>query len=159
MPWYGIPLLRISPDEHERRWQELIPQLQAADGIFTVDTQSYGSRLIAYLDQGSWSHSATYSGNGNIIEATTGGVVERNIDAYRDARYRIGAYRLPNITPAQIDSLIGFSRSQVGKSYNFRGAIRLGLRLAFGIWPTPTARHTTPNMVVIRSGYELIGTV
>jgi YD repeat-containing protein len=153
-----IPILTpISPEERESRWQELIPQLEVGDGIFTVDTRSCGSRLIAYLDQGTWSHTATYSGDGNIIEATTGGVVERNIDAYRDPRYRIGAYRLPNATPAQIERQIGFLRSQVGKRYSFRKAIRLGIRLAFGIWPTPAARDTSPNGLV--TAYELIGIV
>jgi permuted papain-like amidase YaeF/Yiix C92 family enzyme len=152
-----VPILEpISAEEHERRWNKLKSVLQKGDGIFAIDTESAGSRIIAYLDQGSWSHVGTYSGNGQIVEATTSGVTERTIEAYHNRRYRLGAYRLPGATSEQIDTIISFARTQIGGGYNYRGAITLGLRLAFGMWPTAGAAHTTPNMVLAMAGYELL---
>jgi hypothetical protein len=155
-----LPMLEpISPQEHERRWEEMKSVLQKGDGIFTIDTASISSRIITYLDQGTWSHVATYSGNGQIIEAATSGVMERSIEAYHHPRYRLGAYRLLGATAEQIDTTIAFARTQIGGGYNYRGALRLGLRLAFGIWPTAGAAHTTPNILVALAGYQLLNIV
>jgi hypothetical protein len=133
--------------------------LQRGDGIFVIDAESLASRIIAYLDQGTWSHVGTYGGNGQIVESITSGVVERSMEAYHHCRYRLGAYRLPGVTAEQIDTLISFARTQLGGGYNYRGAITLGLRLALGIWPTAGAAHTTPNMVLGMAGYELLDLV
>lgn len=155
-----LPILTpINPAEHEARWSRIPGILQKGDGIFTLDTKSIASRLIAYLDQGTWSHVGTYVGNGQIVEAITLGVVERSIEAYHDTRYRLGVYRLPGASPKQIDSLVAFNRSIVGDRYSYRKAFTLGIRLALGIWPSSGARHTTPNMLITRAGYDLIGIV
>jgi hypothetical protein len=78
--------------EREVRWSRMLLSLQKGDMIFTLDTKSFGSRLIAYLDQSTWSHVATHTGNGQIAEAITSGVVERSIEAYHDPRFRLGVY-------------------------------------------------------------------
>jgi hypothetical protein len=155
-----VPILTpITPEVHEARWDRMVELLQKGDGIFTLDTRSLSSRVIAYLDQGTWSHIASYSGNGQICEAITPGVVERSIEAYRDSRYRLGAYRLPGASPEQIDSMVAAARSQVGKRYNFRGVFRLGMRLALGVWPANRRRDTTPNMLIPMVGYELVALI
>jgi cell wall-associated NlpC family hydrolase len=152
-----IPILSpISPEEHEARWARSLGALQKGDGIFTFDTKSIGSWLIAYLDQGTWSHVGMYVGNGQIVEAITLGVVERSIESYHDTRYRLGVYRLPGASPERIDSLVAFNHSTVGDRYSYRKALTLGIRLALGIWPSAGARHTTPNMAITRAGYDLI---
>jgi len=137
----------------------MVAVLQKGDAIFTFDTKSLSSRVIAYLDQGAWSHIATYSGDGQICEATTPRVIEQNIEAYHDSRYRLGAYRLPGASSEQIDAMVAFGRSQVGKGYNYRGALRLGIRLALGIWPQNRPRDTTPNMLISMLDYELVALV
>jgi hypothetical protein len=148
-----VPILApITPEEHELRWNRTIRLLQKGDGIFTFDAKSISSRAIAYLDQGSWSHIGTYSGNGLICEAITSGVVERSIEAYRDSRYRLGVYRLLGGSSEQIDRTAAFMRSQVGK-------LRLGMRLALGIWPANRRRDTIPNMLIAITGYELVALV
>ena len=149
-------LTPISAEEHERRWTKMKSVLRRGDGIFTVDTGSVVSRIVTYLDQGTWSHVGTYSGNGQIQEAITSGVMERSIEAYHHCRYRLGAYRLPGVTESQIDTMISFSRTQIGESYGYRDAITLGLRLALGMWPTAGVAHTTPNMLIAMAGYELL---
>ena len=87
-------LTHITSEEHKARWSRMMQLLQKGDGKLTFDTKSLSSRVIAYLDQGNWSHIATYSGSGQICEAITPGVVERSIEAYRDIRYSIGVYRV-----------------------------------------------------------------
>jgi hypothetical protein len=48
-----VPILTpITSQEHEARWNRMVGLLQKGDGIFTFDTRSLGSRVIAYLDQG-----------------------------------------------------------------------------------------------------------
>jgi cell wall-associated NlpC family hydrolase len=99
-----IPILSpISLEEHEARWSRILGVLQKGDAIFTLDTKSIISRLITYLDQGTWSHVGTYAGNGKITEAITSGVVERDIEEYHDSRYRIGISK--NIMIRAIESV------------------------------------------------------
>ena len=102
-----------------------------AGHIFTFDTKSVGSRLIAYLNQGTWSRVGICSGNGCVLEAITSGVTERSIEAYHHPRYRLGIYRLSG-SPAQIDKMIEFAESQLGKSYAFKKALKLGVRMILG---------------------------
>jgi hypothetical protein len=158
-----IPILHpISPEEYETRWSKMLGALQKGDSIFTLDTKSVVSRLIAYLDQGTWSHAGTYVGNGQIIEAITVGVVERSIEAYHDTRYRLGVYRLPGVSLEQIESMEAFYRSTIGDRYSYRKVLILGIRLALGIWPSSkpgsslVARHATPSRMIPLIGYELI---
>ncbi|HVH77693.1 MAG TPA: hypothetical protein VM755_22485 [Stellaceae bacterium] len=152
-----IPLLTpISSEEHEGRWVRMLGVLQKGDAIFTLDTRSIISRIITYFDQGTWSHVATYSGDGQILEAIGSGVVERSIEAYHDPRYRLGVYRIPSATPEKIGSYVALMRSRVGDRYSYRKVLLVGIRLILGIWPTGAARHTTPNMLITRAGYDLI---
>lgn len=152
-----LPILSpISDSEHERRWQQMQALIQPADGIFTIDTENLASRLIAYLDQGTWSHVGTYAGNGNILEAISHGIVERSIEAYHHPRYRLGVYRLPGATSEQIERMITWARLQVGGGYNYKHALALGLRLIFGMRPDLPDRHMTPNMLIPMWGYELV---
>jgi uncharacterized protein YycO len=152
-----IPILNsIAAEQHEANWTEMLPLLQKGDSIFTLDTKSTISRVITYFDQGAWSHVATYVGDGRIIEAIGEGAVERSIEAYHDSRYRLGIYRHSGITPEQIDTYIAFMRSTVGDRYSYRKVFLVGLRIVMGIWPTGTARRTTPNMLITRAGLELL---
>jgi hypothetical protein len=155
-----VPILTpITAEEHEARWNRMVKLLQKGDGIFTFDTKSPSSRVITYLDQGTWSHIATYAGNGQICEAIPSGVVERSIEAYRDSRYRLGVYRVPGASLEQIDALVKAGRSQVGKRYNFWGVLRLGMRLALGLWPANRRGDMTANLLIPIIGYELIAIV
>jgi Permuted papain-like amidase enzyme, YaeF/YiiX, C92 family len=144
-----LPILRpITPAEHETRWNTLLNAFQKGDMIFTFDTESIVSRFIAYLDQGTWSHVGTYTGEGRISEAITSGAVERSIEAYHHPRYRLGIYRHSG-SVRQIDAVIEAARSQIGKPYAFGKVLRLGGRMILGIWPTPgERRHVTPNMLI-----------
>jgi len=149
-------LLPISDVIHESRWWKLLPLLQNGDLIFTIDSRSFASRMIAFLDQGAWSHVGLYVGDGKIIEAITSGVVERHIEVYHYPRYRLGAYRIDRATPGQIDLMIQFDRKQLGKSYNWAQLLCLGAQLLFGMFPRETS---TPNELMPLADCRLIGVV
>ncbi len=155
-----VPILSpITHVEHEARWSVLMNMLRKGDSIYTLDTHSVLSRVIKYLDQGTWSHVGIYTGNGLMTEAIASGVVERSIEAYHHPRYRLGIYRLP-VSPEQIERAIRASRSQVGKPYAFGKVFKLGVRLILGIWPKRgERRHTTPNMGIALTDAELVALV
>jgi hypothetical protein len=124
-----LPILEpVDTDEYEKRWREFVALLRIGDFIMLIDTASVVSRLIAYFDHGVWSHSATYTGDGNVNEATTSGVVERSIEVYHSPRFRLGLYRpRPEPTPEQRARVVEFMRAQIGKPYDWRGVFRLAL--------------------------------
>jgi hypothetical protein len=129
-----LPILSpISASERERRWSTLLSVLQSGDLITTFDTRSRMSRLISLLDSSPWSHIGTYAGEGRIVEALTSGVVERGIDAYDSARYRVGVYRYNSLRPDLAARLGDISRSLVGDGYSYFSAFVIGLRLLFRI--------------------------
>jgi hypothetical protein len=146
-----IPILDdISPQEFERRWETFSLTLRRADIIFVLDTKSLISRLIARFDHGTWGHVGTYTGDGTIVEAIKDGVVERDIEVYRNPRYRLGIYRHTNLDPKTAEDLVSFMRSQLGKRYNFRGVARLALLKVLGLQPGKGLRplradDLTPN--------------
>jgi YD repeat-containing protein len=150
-----LPILdRIPSEEFERRWGRFTALLRPGDAIYTLDTQSAVSRLIAYLDQGTWSHSATYIGNGQIIEAIPPCIVERSIDVYRSPRYRLGLYRFI-ATPEQTELQLAFARSQIGKPYAYRKVLRLAMRKLL-LRPPPAGRQVTPNEFIYTRDIPLI---
>lgn len=146
-----LPLLKpISLEEFESRWLQLVDTVAVGDFIFTFDSSSWISRLIAYGDCGTWSHVATYVGEGQICEAISAGVVERSIAVYHDPKYRLGLYRGPTDSE-QISKMVAFTRSQIGKRYNYRGALRLGFRKLRNVQPkTLRPRDTSPNDLAMR---------
>ena len=89
-----IPALEdISRLEFQKRWETFSSTLRPADMVAAIDTKSLTSRMIARFDHGTWSHVGTYTGDGTILEAIKDGVVERDIEVYRNPRYRLGLYR------------------------------------------------------------------
>ena len=124
-----LPVLSpIDSAEHKQRWSELISILKIGDSIFTVDQGSRISRAIASVDLGTWSHCGFYSGDGRILEAITQGVVERSIAAYEKPRYRIGVYRIPELTATKANSLIESARTQIGSQYGWTTIGRLAIQ-------------------------------
>jgi len=140
-------------DENTRahRWSELKFSIRKGDLLFTFDSKSLSSKLISLIDKGPWSHCGTCSGDGTVIEAITSGMVERPIDSYAAYRYRLGLYRLRSET-FDADILIAFSRAQLGKPYNYRGALRAGLQKITNrrrTAPTPNDLASNPDLNLI----------
>ena len=153
-----IPILNgIHTEGFENRWQEFITRLRPGDLIMSVDTRSVFSRLITWVDQGCWSHTSCYVGEGKILEAVPAGVVERNLEIYHSPRFRLGIYRVdPEPTPEQVAMQLKFARSQIGKKYSYYGAVRLGIRKLFGNrWTRRGLNDFGPNDLAIFRGLRL----
>lgn len=124
-----LPKLRpIDAQEHEKRWLHLLSCVRAGDTLEVLDESSVVSRLIAKIDIGTWSHTATYVGDGRVVEAITSGVAERSIGVYRMQQYRIGIYRLPDLQQESLAKMLQFARAQIGKGYNWSGVTRVALK-------------------------------
>jgi hypothetical protein len=153
-----LPILEpISSEEWERRWGKFVSLLLPGDFIQLTDTSSFIGRMIAKYDQGSWSHTATYVGNGYVCEAIpVAGVVVRPLDVYRAPNYRLGIYRMDH-TPESLEEFIGFSLSKVGGGYSYRQAISLAFRKLLGLKVIPPV--VSPNDMVLMYDFPLIHVV
>jgi Permuted papain-like amidase enzyme, YaeF/YiiX, C92 family len=163
--FFDVPIKLPLPDhrsdaEFYERWDTMMRLLQRGDFIFTADSESRVSRLICRWDQGPWSHTATYIGDGIVHEAIPPRVSERPIDVYRNPRYRIGVYRLKGgMTDEEAGRLMGFARRQSGKPYAYRKVLRLALWKLIGGRPgkKQDAFLVSPNdMTYVIPGLELI---
>lgn len=148
-----LPKLENSEPQSEIRtkaWGYLKNEIQIGDVLFTFDTKSFTSKVITWVDNGPWSHCGICTGNGTIVEATTSGMVERPIDVYADTRYRVGLYKVLS-EGDQPEKRIEFSRAQLGKPYNFRGAFVAGLRKLMNRprTPTPNDLATSPMLQLV----------
>ena len=143
--------------EYEEAWNNLMPQLKKADLLCTFDEKSLISRFIARLDKGKWSHSATYMGNGQIIEAIAQGIVKRDITAYKSKHIHIGIYRRFDMTPQLAEAMIQELLSHIGKGYSYKKAIWLGLRIVLGLQlDASKPQDVTPNGLVYSGEVRLI---
>ncbi len=163
---HPIKLPRLEPiDKHSRteRWVALKAIVTKADLLFTFDSRSVFSKVIAMVDdKGPWSHCASCTGEGTVIEAIASSVCERAIDIYADPKYRLGLYRptspLPESHKAiQREHFVQFQRSQIGKPYSYRKAAITGLRKVLGLRPSDI--RLTPNELAIRPELRLISYV
>ena len=149
-----LPILdHITAQDFEVRWAQFVSLIRPGDWIQIIDTKSFVSKTISRIDHGVWSHSATYTGDGNICEAITSGVVERSIDVYRSYRYRLGLYR-PNEPPNSVQPRIAFLRSQIGKPYGYRKVLRLACWKLLQL--PPIQAQPSPNDVVFLYDAPLI---
>ena len=153
-----LPRLQpISREEWEARWNTFVLLPKPGDLIQVFDSESTISTLIARFDNGTWSHSASYVGDGRICESITSGVVERAIESYKAPRYRLGLYRAPGLTDSQAESLCSRSRSQVDKPYAWGKVTALALRKLLGIAiPFGVPRYTSPNDMVAGGNLTLM---
>lgn len=149
-----------SVEAYEDAWNNLLPQLQKADLVCTFNEKSLLSMLIANLDKGTWSHSALYVGGGQICEAIKDGVVKRDIKVYKNKHIHIGIYRRFDMTPQLAEAAVQRALLVIGRGYSYRKAMRLGLRLVFGLKiDLYRPGDVTPNGLIYRGGFHLVGYV
>lgn len=147
--------------EHEDAWSELISKLKKGDLIFTFNSNSRISKLIAAIDNGSWSHCGIYVGEGNILEAISIGRVVRNIEVYKNQNIHLGVYRSGTEKPSLIGETINkFVSEEVGPGYGHLKAIILGIKTVLGLNDdkfSPT--DVTPNGLIYSGSIYLVGYV
>lgn len=153
-----LPILSpITESEWTQRWQRLSNVLQKFDTIQVFDEASRISRFVAALDRGSWSHTAIYSGDGQVIEAITSGVTERSLDVYRRPGIRIGVYRMAAPAAGNVDEAISHARQSIGDAYGWAHLLEKGVQLLLHLHPDPERFIPSPNDLIVRTeGMELI---
>jgi Permuted papain-like amidase enzyme, YaeF/YiiX, C92 family len=160
-----LPILSpITNDEYEKRWAQLVDQIQPGDTLLVIDEKSRLSRLVAKVDMGTWSHTAICFGRGIVIEAITTGVVQRDISVYHSRNYRVGLYRIPGgVTDEQITKMHAFAIEQLGKKYAWGQIVRLGIRKLLRARPPAQLQFLpsklSPNDLIALSILELIHVV
>lgn len=140
MPKFKI----LSKNEYEKRWDKIESEARPGDLLFTFDSKSTMSKLIARFDNGSWSHVGIYMGSGKLSEAITSGVTIRNISEYKKPYIHVGLYRLRELTDGQARKICGFCIEQTGKPYNYTGVLKLGLKVLFGF----KSKIPSPNRLI-----------
>ncbi|MGE3577206.1 MAG: hypothetical protein AB7I25_02015 [Vicinamibacterales bacterium] len=131
-------------DQYEKRWRELESAAQPGDLVFSRDLGSWMSSIIAWIDDGSWSHVAVVVSGGMLVEAITSGVVGRSIRSYRDPRFHVGLYRPMKSEQFNVKAAEEWASSTLGLPYSYVGAISLGLRT---LLHQRTKFHTPNGMV------------
>jgi len=144
----------LSNDEYEKRWNNFLEILELGDFVFTFNKNSIISRFIARLDKGSWSHCGIYSDNGNILESIASGVTKRKIEVYKERYIHIGCYRFFNESTAAAKKRVQIASSFIGISYNYKGAILLGIKMLLGIRLLKQA--PTPNGLIYTGAMYLV---
>ncbi len=122
-----------SQAEFDAAWDRLEETLECGDLIMTFDPGSLLCRAIALLDSGPWSHGALHLDHGVLAEADTPGVGLCNIRRYRQPGIHVGVYRqlIPR-TQAERRKIMMMARD-LGKKYNWRGALQAGLNAFFNV--------------------------
>ncbi len=152
-----LPILKtISEVEYEAKWDYLLQSIRPCDIVCTFDSTSLISKAIVSIENGVWSHTAQYVGNGKIVEATTSGVIESEILKYKSKNYRIAVYRLKGLKNQ--DEVVHFARTQLNKRYNYRGVVRLALRKLRALPPEAPSK-VSPSDLPVYGNFELIVTI
>ena len=133
-------------------WNKFIKLLKDGELLVTFDTNSFISKFISKLDNGSWSHCGIYTGNGNIIEAIASGVQARNINVYNKPNIHIGAYRAFDMNAESVKQMIKWTSGHIGCGYNYVGAIKLGIKMILGI----KSKIPTPNGLIYSGSFYLV---
>jgi len=145
--------------QYDIAWSELTSKLRKGDLIFTFNKKSRISKLIAAIDNGSWSHCGIYMGQGNIFEAISKGRVVRNIEAYKNLNIHLGVYRSGMAKQSFTDETINkFVNEEAGPDYGYLKAILLGIRTVLGLNNdkfSPT--DVTPNGLIYSGSLYLVG--
>ena len=98
---------------------ELKSKLKAGDVVMTCDVTYPGwARMEYWTVRSNYTHAAYYAGDGKILEAVGGGVLETPIDEYFEGRQKIAIVRPDYKTPEDVKSATDFCRAQLGKKYD-----------------------------------------
>ena len=87
-------------------------------GSLPIKIANFFSR--GYKERG-WTHAALYIGNGNVVEAFPGGIVQRNFaDSYLSGKYNLLILRHKKASEEAIKKAIDFCIHEEGAKYDWR---------------------------------------
>src|ERR1039458_498005 len=107
------------------------------------------SWLVMYYTSSVWSHVASFSENGYIIDATTDGVIEHPFSDYLDGKsyILIKTFEIKT-TDEQQKGVLAWAREQVGCGFNWVGVIRLFLYTIFGFRDKYRVRYSVDFLLL-----------
>ncbi len=123
---------KLPCNDFENKWRTIETVIRPGDMVFTFN-KGFVSKIIARLDNGSWSHVGIYVGGGLVCEAITSGVTKSPLKKYKENDVRIGIYRHDGMSPDTAKNIAARCEEELGKSYNWWGAVRLGVKMIFKI--------------------------
>lgn len=137
--------LRIAiPDN----FPELCNYDQKVGVIFFHTRFSLLSWIIMWITDSPLSHTAMLLPNQKVIHATSAGVIENDFDQLCDGRSYIGI-KFIECGKNDVEKLDQFMTAQLGKAYNWFGAIILGLRCLFGIGQQFNYKHAVDIVITL----------
>jgi hypothetical protein len=147
----------LTDEEYEKVWERVISKLRKSDLIFTFNSKSLISRIIAWVDKGSWSHCGIYAGNHEIFEMTSKGTVTSNIDIYKAKYMHLGIYRRPDFPEEKREFIDEFRQVNVYNGYPYFKALILGIRTLLDF---TDGKHSpldlTPNGIIYEGAHDLV---
>ncbi|OWY19627.1 hypothetical protein C7N43_25985 [Sphingobacteriales bacterium UPWRP_1] len=102
--------------------EELSKAIKRCDILLTAD-KGIISATIRLFDNAEYSHGILCKGDNKIIESLGKGVTENDLRKIFDNIKSIAVLRDQNMTEEQCDVMLDFAAKQIGKSYNFFGAL------------------------------------
>jgi len=124
--------------------------------ILTFHTRfSLFSWVIMWVTESVCSHSAMLMPGSIVFHAVSKGVIENKLEEVLDDKSYISAISIP-VKKDELDKIMKFQKAQLGKGYNWVGAIKLGFLELFSLNGKFRIRHTIDLILIILFGYVLV---
>ena len=116
--------------------------------VLLVEGTSHFATAIKYLTQSTWSHTALYIGDGELVEADINDGVRRvPLSSFWHLQTRI--CRPVGLSPREVDSVVEYCVSRIGHRYDLKNIVDLA-RYLFPIPPVP--RRWRRKLLALGSG-------
>lgn len=140
----------------------VLAEAKLGDILLTRHSGVELSRLIAAIDQGSWSHMLVVLDNKKVVDAQPEGVIEADIGSYLTGTHRFALCRpfAPTVPPPHFErwaaeTMRREQESSMGKPYWWGGAVRAALTSWLRL-KVSSESHATPNAVAFRGDLKPI---
>jgi len=153
------PLTQLPPLSYKKvdsAFGVILEQAEFGDAIFTLDGESALSRLIRRVDRSQWSHVASVSGPGRIVEVTTSGIHETDLATIYTPSLDVGLYRLKaGLTAEQKATMRALMDLMLAQRVHFSWAKALRIYLARR-WRLPIKHPPTPSDLICANNLRLV---
>lgn len=147
----------LSEEGFKLALKENFQYLQFDDCIYllTLHTRfSLFSWIIMWVTESVCSHSAMLMPGSIVFHATSKGFVENKLEEMLDGKSYIASQMIP-VEKDGLANIMNFQKAQLGKGYNWAGAIRLGLLELFSLNGKFRIRHAIDIVIVISACYAI----